>query len=307
MNRIWVEPTDMCNLNCPSCGRPKGGHTLMSEDTFSDVLDVLILGVINAIGFFWRGEPCMHPRLPSLIRMAKERGMNTYTSSNMVVPNLHNIEYVSELFEYLDKFEVCVDGFNQDTLSRYRIGAKWGDLIKSLDTISKTRSDCYKEMRVLMFGYNDGKEEFFRALARKYKLDSLAFAKPIINMKATISNEEAKEWMSKNPKYQRYKKRNVGTLSRPRWIWEHTTRRCSAYMFRGSIVDVDGNVIICPLDYDEEYSLGNILTDPLSLIKDRQRNMKQKILGMELKMCSNCVCSCVPPVNYREKVKWVSN
>ena len=159
------------------------------------------------------------------------------------------------------------------------------------------------EMRVLMFKYNDDKEDFYRKLARKNGIDRISFARPIINMKAEITKEEAEKWLSKKTKYQRYKKINRGGLLKPKYVWIHNSKRCLADQFRGSIIDVDGNFVICPMDYGLNHSPGNVLNDKMMQIKINHHKMYRAIANKRYPMCSNCVCSPQPQVNYKEVVR----
>ena len=113
----------------------------MSLETFEEIINILKNEGVDAIGYFWRGEPCMHPKLPELVEIGKRHRMHTYVSSNMVAPHLHKVQYVKTLLANLDKLEVCVDGYDQATLSKYRRGAKWKDLLVSLRNVCKHKQD----------------------------------------------------------------------------------------------------------------------------------------------------------------------
>jgi len=264
----------------------------MSLDALAKILNKFSNQEIRRVNFFWRGEPTLHRFLPEMVDMAKKRGYETYISTNTVTKNLGNREYVSKLLASLDKLTVCVDGYNQKTLSKYRIGSNWGTLIKNLETISSIETDCFKEMRTLMFRYNENHENDFMGLAVKYNMDSLSLGLPIINAKQELTQKEADKWLARRPKYQRYQK------ERDRWIHK-TTEGCIPI----PIITVTGEVAICCYDWKIRYSLGNILRDSLKTINKRIEKIIPLATEKKLSICSkDCFLSRIV-VNIKKTVK----
>ena len=181
-----IEVTDACNLNCSSCHTPHGS-AFMTPNDFERILQKLRPGQVR---LHWRGEPCLHPRLPELTELAKKNGVGKlWLSTNTAVPNLSDAEYVDGLLGNLDMLECCVDGYDQRSLERYRVGASWKRLTENLETISRSKSGCLREMRVLMFRYNEGREDFYRKLAGEHGFHQISFAQPIINYGMTLRED----------------------------------------------------------------------------------------------------------------------
>ncbi len=80
-SRVYVEITNICNMNCSFCH----GHTRalrrMSTQEFSRVLDALE-GQTNYIYFHLMGEPLTHPDLPDFICLASKRGFKPMITTN---------------------------------------------------------------------------------------------------------------------------------------------------------------------------------------------------------------------------------
>lgn len=284
--RTSIEVTDACNLFCSACKTPHGNN-FMTPETFT-ALAVKLRGHITHLALHWRGEPCLHPLLPELAQISREHGFSTWLSTNTAVPNLSKHDYVKRLLDNLDWIEICVDGYDEDTAGRYRVGANWKQIKSNLETISNVETDCAKTMRVLMFRYNDGKEDIYREMAKKYAMDELIFAQPLIGLKETINRDEANEWLSANPKYQRYHQRGD--------IWRRSTGRCGP----NPIISVHGTVHPCGLDWELKHPIGNLLTEKRwENILTKYRNVAPQLGTQE--MCELC---CIPGQNisFREKI-----
>lgn len=287
---LFVENTTRCTLNCPSCKRQRRNED-MKMSTYETILSKFSGEGIEKVSFFWRGEPTMDLRLPQMAQMARDVGYSTYTSTNMVSPHMIKHEYVSALLSSLDRITACIDGYDQSSLEKYRRGADWSLLVKGLETMAKVKSDCSKEMRVLMFRHNEGHEADFVAMARKYKMDKLFFGLPIINGKRILEREEAKEWLSRRECYQRYRQ------SKGKWIHKDGDQ-CSLI----PIISVNGDIAICCYDWNIRYNLGNIVEDDLRTIN---KNIMKKIPFARRHKLQICKTECfIPniPVNLQREL-----
>ena len=285
VTRTSIEVTDACNLFCGACKTPHGNN-FMTPERFT-LLAQKLKGRVTHISLHWRGEPCLHPLLPELAHISQEHGFYTWLSTNAAVPNLSKPDYVKRLLGNLDWIEVCVDGYNDETAGKYRVGAKWSQIQSNLETISNVETDCVKTMRVLMFKYNDGKEDIYREMAERYNMDELIFAQPLIGLKEPLTNEVAEEWLSENPKYQRY--HQTGD------IWLRSTGGCGS----NPLISVHGTVYPCGLDWDLEYPLGNLKTNKWSKILTTYYKLAPKLGTQE--MCKLC---CIPGqrISFKEKI-----
>jgi len=84
---IDLKITDQCNLGCPGCyqdSTSKGEHAPLSLiGKLFDGLDIAPYQI--ALG---GGEPVLHPQLPEILRMIRQRGtVPNYTTSGMVPPS----------------------------------------------------------------------------------------------------------------------------------------------------------------------------------------------------------------------------
>ena len=124
LRKIYVEPTNRCNLTCVTCIRNSW------DEPFGDmtwpVFEALIDGLADFPGpktmaFAGLGEPLLHERFPEMVRLAHECGLRTEMTSNamLLTPTL-----AASLVEAgLDQLTVSIDGVADDSHGAIRPGA----------------------------------------------------------------------------------------------------------------------------------------------------------------------------------------
>ena len=80
-SRVYVEITNICNMNCSFCHGHSRAPKRMDAASFHRVLEQLS-GRTEYIYFHLMGEPLTHPELPRFLTMARERGFRTMITTN---------------------------------------------------------------------------------------------------------------------------------------------------------------------------------------------------------------------------------
>ena len=81
LNKIYLEITNVCNLDCTFCHKTTRTKKLMTEEEF-DVLISKIEGKAKYLYFHLMGEPTLHPLLPEFIEKAKSKGFLPAITTN---------------------------------------------------------------------------------------------------------------------------------------------------------------------------------------------------------------------------------
>ena len=79
--KVYVEITNICNMNCSFCHGHSRAARRMTGDEFSLVLDRLE-GRTKYVYYHLMGEPLTHPALPDFIREANARGFKSVVTTN---------------------------------------------------------------------------------------------------------------------------------------------------------------------------------------------------------------------------------
>lgn len=80
-SRIYIEITNICNLNCHFCHGTKRAKGMMSKEDFSLYLDK-IKGYTDLIFLHVMGEPLLHPELSELLKIVEDKGFRVVITTN---------------------------------------------------------------------------------------------------------------------------------------------------------------------------------------------------------------------------------
>lgn len=85
-SRVYVEITNICNMNCSFCHGHSRPAKRMSKEEFSAILDRLC-GQTEYIYYHLMGEPLTHPQLPDFLRLAAQKGYRSVITTNGTLLN----------------------------------------------------------------------------------------------------------------------------------------------------------------------------------------------------------------------------
>ena len=150
-----IESTNACNLRCPFCavtfnnwGPYRRGY--MDLSLFQGIIDEGVENGLCSIKLSLRGEPMLHPKLPEMIRYAKERGiMDVYFNTNATLLNERKI---NELIDSgLDRISISIEGITKEVYEKYRVGVRYEDVlsnVKKLRLIRDKRGLSHPQIRI---------------------------------------------------------------------------------------------------------------------------------------------------------------
>jgi MoaA/NifB/PqqE/SkfB family radical SAM enzyme len=137
LNKIYVEPTSRCNLDCVTCIRHSWDEPFgnMEWSVYQALIDGLAeFPAAKTIAFAGFGEPLLHERFSDMVRMAHDRGLRTEMTSNAM---LLTSELAEKLIDAgLDQFTVSIDGTSEEAHGTIRPGA-------SLEVITENVRNLY--------------------------------------------------------------------------------------------------------------------------------------------------------------------
>ncbi|MDR1584794.1 MAG: radical SAM protein [Prevotellaceae bacterium] len=286
---ISIEPADFCNLRCPECpvGMRSGikrPQKTMDADLYRKLIDELSPALLHAI-FYFQGEPLLCKHLPEMIRYAHDAKIYTSTSTN--AQNL-NEELAGALIRSgLDKLIISIDGSDQETYERYRIG---GSLQKAMDGTRRltalkkqwNKTNPFVEIQCLLLNGNEHHMEDMKKLAKELGADKLTF-----KTAQFYDFENGNPLLPENPAHSRYKKQPDG-----KYILKKRLRNRCRRLWTGAVVNTNGDVLPCCFDKDGRFAFGNIRNDSFSGCwhSEKALRFREKILEnrKQFEMCRNC-------------------
>jgi MoaA/NifB/PqqE/SkfB family radical SAM enzyme len=133
LSRVYVEPTNMCNLDCATCMRNSWAELpgKMDEHTFQKIIaGIESISPRPSIFFGGFGEPLTHPRILDMLKDAKQVGSSVEIISNGI---LLTPEVSTRLIEMqLDRIWISLDGATPESYADVRLGNELPRVMENL-------------------------------------------------------------------------------------------------------------------------------------------------------------------------------
>ncbi|HZU86438.1 MAG TPA: radical SAM protein [Anaerolineaceae bacterium] len=141
LSRVYVEPTNLCNLDCRTCMRHVWDEALgtMEADTFARILHgVKQFLPIPTIFFGGFGEPLAHPQILEMISAAKGIGAEVELITNGI---LLTEEVARRMIAVgLDRLWVSIDGATPQSYADVRLGDALPQVLANLACLQDLRA-----------------------------------------------------------------------------------------------------------------------------------------------------------------------
>lgn len=277
---ISIEPANYCQLSCPEC--PVG---LKNSNQKKGELSIkLFKKIINEVykktfylNLYFQGEPLLNKQLPLMISYAKKCRMFTVVSTNAQL--LDKKMAIALANSKLSKIIISMDGFTQETYSKYRIGGDIEKVKKAIDYLIKAKSkNTYPKICVqfIVNKYNEKEISEFLKWAKQKKVKAIL---------KTMQIYKDFSFLPVNEKYRRYKKVN------DEWKIKNQGKGCFR-IWSQCVIRYNGDVLPCCFDKKGEYVLGNIDKTQMHEIWNSQHfnEFRLKVLKSKknIPICSNC-------------------
>jgi MoaA/NifB/PqqE/SkfB family radical SAM enzyme len=145
---LQIEPSLECNLECVMCPwselRPDTAQ--MSWDTFACIAENFHLA--GGVDFTGGGEPTSNPRLPDMVRVAKEAGCEVGFSTNGTLLD----RGLAGTLVSLNQEWICfsVDAATAETYERIRQGAEFETVMRNIQTLHDIKINRHSKVPRMM-------------------------------------------------------------------------------------------------------------------------------------------------------------
>ena len=245
-SRIYVEITNICNMNCSFCHGHSREFKQMTVEQFEEILDK-ISGFTNYIYYHLMGEPLTHKKLPEFLHIAKKRGFKSMLTTNGTMLKKCGDKILDA---GIHKVNISVHSFENGTEEQFE------DYIKNLVefAIKANNQGVIVVFRLWNNGFDNG---------RNNKITDL--------LKSNINDdwsENSKGFKIRDKMFLEYGER----FSWPDLNEKKQGNDVFCYGLRDHIgILSDGTVVPCCLDSEGTIKLGNIFNDNLSDILNSER------------------------------------
>lgn len=250
-SRVYIEITNVCNMNCSFCHGHSRDKRFMSEDEFNLILDRLS-GQTEYIYYHLMGEPLLHPLLPVFLKTAKNKGYKSMITTNGTLLNKCGDDIINA---GIHKVNISVHSFEESDNDEYL-----SYLGKIADFAEKAN---HAGVIIVLRFWNNGIDEaknnfaidYFRS---RFDGDWAENSKGLrIRNKMFIEYGDRFGWPDKNAEIQGDEVFCYG-------LRDHFGILC------------DGTVVPCCLDSDGVINLGNIFDSDIESILSSERAAAMK-------------------------------
>lgn len=276
-DRVYLESTNVCNLDCIMCPtglhidtRPKG---FIEWDLFTAVIDEIAPFAEAVVLHSW-GEPLLHKDIIEMIAYAKARGLWVETSTNATRLDEDTARKI--LASGLDRIYLSMDGLTKETYERVRVKGKYEEVLANierfLDLKHELGSPIEADIQIVRLSETDAEVEAFVERWKSSRAD-------VINVK------ELDTWGGQIDQ--------VSELAvEPSADDVNSDRRPCPNLWYHCHIHWDGVLVSCSRDYDAITPLGNVRNG--GVLKTwhgaRMRQIREHHVGGNFcaKQCTDC-------------------
>ena len=271
--KIYIEITNICNLNCSFCSKVEKPRKMLSTFEFKEIVEK-IKDYTDYIYLHVKGEPLTHPNIIEFIDIAKEYNLKVNLTTNGVLFP----KYVEELSKCENLSKINFSLHSENNIPNY--------CEKIFDSVNKLNNQTviYRLWTLKENELDEKSTEIVDKIKNYYKLDNLFIEKVKtennvkINSTTYVDKDNEFSW----PEINDYKSNGY----------------CYALKTQIAILS-DGTVVPCCLDSNGQIELGNIFNNTLEEIISSERYQNLKKSFQDRKPCEELCKSCT----FKERFK----
>jgi radical SAM protein with 4Fe4S-binding SPASM domain len=274
--RIHIEITNICNLQCTFCPEVLRPKAIMELDPYEYILKQAA-PLTKQVCLHLMGEPLLHPKLDDIFKTTEKYQAKLNLTSNGVLldkklPDILNTDCIEQLNFSLQSFK---DNFPKKDFKQY-----FQKILDGVDQILLLKPEMYINLRL----WNTGtemieNEDVFSMLEEHFNLE--------INRQVDVSSIKSKKIVGRL--YLHFDSR----FDWPAFDYPDQGKLGFCYGLKTHFgIHANGEVVPCCLDKEAQMSLGNIFQAPLAEILSGER-AKKIVVGFERgerveKLCQHC-------------------
>ena len=256
--KIYIETTNLCNLNCDFCIKNRRKKEIMTIQNFKIILSK-IKNYTNYIYLQILGEPLLNPKLNEFILLASNEGFNiNITTNGYLIDKIKDNKNIRQVNISLHSFDV-----------KYNVELKkyLNNIFDSVEELIK--NDTYVSLRLWV--KNKYSEDIINEVNNYYKVNITKNNK--IKENLFFNFEKQFIWPDLNNSYY------------------NESGKCYGLTDHIGIL-VDGTIVPCCLDTLGIINLGNIFKEEIDEILNKKTVIKMiegfKNNKKEMELCKHC-------------------
>jgi MoaA/NifB/PqqE/SkfB family radical SAM enzyme len=263
----------------------------MGLDDFKSLIDDA--GDYLVLLMLWnQGEPFINKDLLEMIRYARSKRIPTMTSTNGHYVRTRE-QARAVVHSGLSEMIVSLDGVDQETYEKYRVGGKLEKVITGTRLVAEAKRELQSKtplinMQFIVFRHNEDDIAEAERLATELEADKF-----LIKTAQIYTDDDAATFLPEEDLFRRYEEGDEGQLQ----VKGQPARGCKVLWY-SSMVNWNGDVAPCCFDKDVDFGMGAAFNGHDSNESTLQRiwkgraymDFRKKILDdrCSVDMCRNC-------------------
>ncbi len=285
-NRIYIEVSNICNLQCHFCPEVERANQILSQEKFESILDQ-VRPFTDQVCLHVMGEPLAHPEFSQFVDLCAQKNLQVHITTNASLMKPQNVQAL--LTPAVRQVNISLQSFAANLKSedyRDKLDRYLKPIFEFVQKAREVRPDLYIQFRM----WNQGAEE--SPLEARVNQQMLEEVEQAFGVKVDFSKVNLK-FKKSYPLGGRF---SVQFDSRFRWpnMQDEILSEvgfCHALTSHIAI-HADGKVVPCCLDKEAKIELGNVFETPFSeiLASERLQKMKSGFAKGELceSLCQRC-------------------
>ena len=272
--RMWIEPTNTCNLRCVMCPQSserKFKRGFMEFSLFKKIIDEAKHFVYD-VNLHHSGESLLHPEILDMVRYTKEAGIYTRLHTNATVLDEETAQGI--LDAGLDFLSFSFDGYDKETYEGIRRGANFEKTLDNILNFLRLKKTLGTQRPFTIFEVINFSEKTDDTASRQ------AFTQQFENLPLD-------KFVLKEP-------HNWGGLYDAGGNPLHPEKYCACtFPWYALVVFWNGNVSPCPQDWFNDLCMGNLKESSIKevwhgkpLVNLREKMKYKKF--QDLNPCASC-------------------
>lgn len=172
---LHIEPTNMCTLKCPDCGRTeflkmfpkKWTNKNLNLNHLKEFLDIDLKGLtINICGTY--GDAIYYDQLFDMVKFFKDNGSKISLATNGSYKSKEWWQNLASLLDNNDEVILAIDGL-PDTFTTYRINADWSSIETAINVLKQSPTQLV--WQYILFLFNEHQVNEAQELSKKLGFD----------------------------------------------------------------------------------------------------------------------------------------
>ena len=193
----------------------------------------------------------------------------------------------------LQRLVICLDGADQETVEKYRVGVNFSSVVESFKLIHRIKKKFGAnlpkiELQFILMRHNEQQRGLMRQFAKKLHADVYTEKTVGIDLRDSDSNKLAKQLLPIDISLSRYYFDENNNLK----LKGELKNNCDV-IYNSLAINSDGDVVPCCFDSYSKYIMGNVFKEKIRNIwKNKKYQALRELIAKNRKSIPMCnICS----------------